>query len=291
MDFVKLYSRAKINIALDVLNKLDNNYHSLKMIMQSTRLSDTVYIRKIPQDDIIIRTNIPWLPTDSRNIVYKTAEMLKTEYEIKEGVSILLLKSIPISAGLAGGSSNCAAALLGIRNLFKLPISNEDLLKKSASLGADVPFCLARGTMLSEGIGEILTPLKPFPKCYIVISKPNINVSTASIFSSLDLNNIKREHDVEKIIYYLNKGDLRQISANMFNVLENVTINKYPSIQTIKNIMIKNNALGSIMTGSGSAVFGIWGSKIEAIKTAKELKYKYNIKETFVTRPFNAYHN
>ena len=290
MDYVKLHAKAKINIGLDVLNKMENGYHSLETIMQSTRLQDTIYIRKIQEDIIDLKTNVSWLPTDSKNLVYKAVMLLKKEFNIKEGVSILLLKSIPVSAGLAGGSSDCAAALVGVRNLFKLPISNKELVLKGSKLGADVAFCLTRGTALAKNIGEALTPLKPFPKCYIVISKPKTSISTETIFSNLNIKNVRSySKDIEKIVYYINKGDLKKISANMFNVLEDIAIPICPKIQQIKDIMLKNRALGSIMSGSGSSVFGIWETKSEASNVASELKNKYNIKETFLTTPFNNY--
>lgn len=289
MNGIKLYARAKINLAIDVLNKMNNGYHNLKMILQTINLFDNIYISKSFCNSISLRTNLHWLPTDSRNLVFKTAQYLRETYDIKYGININLFKRIPVSAGLAGGSTDCASTLIGIRNLFKLPISNEELLIIGKRLGADVPFCLKRGTALAENIGEKLTPLATFPYCYILIAKPPINVSTASIFENLNLENIKERPDIEKIIYYLEKQDLNGISNNLCNVLENVTINKYPIIERIKEIMIKNGALGSLMSGSGSSVFGIYTSKKNVLLSIKELKYKYRINDIFITTPFNTY--
>ncbi|MDE6357759.1 MAG: 4-(cytidine 5'-diphospho)-2-C-methyl-D-erythritol kinase [Eubacteriales bacterium] len=289
MEQVKLFARAKINPALDVIERLDNGYHNLKMILQTINILDTITIYKSKTPEINLKTNIFWLPTDERNLVYKTAQYLKSTYNIKEGINIVLNKNIPISAGLAGGSTDCAATLIGIRNLFKLPVSNDELFKIGKELGADVPFCLLRGTALAEGIGEKLTPIHYFPYCYIVVVKPIVSVSTASIFSSLELDKIKERPDIEKIIYYLEKQDLKNICDNFCNVLETVTIAKYPIIGKIKEIMIEKGALGSLMSGSGSSVFGIYTSKKKAILTIKELKYKYNIKDVFLTTPFNNY--
>lgn len=289
MEQVKLFARAKINPALDVIERLDNGYHNLKMILQTINLLDTIIISKSKENKINLKTNIFWLPTDSRNLVYKTAQYFKENYNIKEGINITLHKKIPVSAGLAGGSTDCAATLIGVRNLFKLPISNDELFKIGKELGADVPFCLLRGTALAEGIGEKLTPIHYFPHCYIVIVKPSISVSTSSVFSSLNLNNIKERPDIEKIIYYLGKQDLENVCKNFCNVLETVTIARHPIIGKIKETMIKKDALGSLMSGSGSAVFGVFKSKKIAVLAIKELKQKYNIRDIFLTTPFNNY--
>ncbi|WP_250278321.1 4-(cytidine 5'-diphospho)-2-C-methyl-D-erythritol kinase [[Clostridium] colinum] len=287
MEKIKLYARAKINPILDVVGKLENGYHSLQMVMQTINLIDTIYIRKTFNNNINLETNIYWLPTDEKNLVYKVAEYLKNEYNIKYGIDIKLIKKIPICAGLAGGSTDCAATLIGIRNLFNLPISNKELLKIGQDFGADVPFCIKRGTYLAEGIGEKLTPLKPFPHCHILIAKPHVSISTASIFQSMDLANINNRPDIEKFIYYLNKQDLEGISKNLCNVLEEVSIKKYPIIADIKENMIKNGALGSLMSGSGSAVFGIFKDKRQAIIAKRSLEKTMRIREVFVTRPFN----
>lgn len=289
MNYVKLYARAKINPALNVIKKLDNGYHSIETIMQSINLVDTIRIEKTDVDNIILTTNLLWLPTDRRNLVYKTAQLLKQTYNIKEGIKINLFKRIPISAGLAGGSTDCAAALIGIRNLFKLPISNEELFNISKSLGADVPFCLMRGTALAKGIGEKLTPLPPFPPCYILIVKPPVSVSTSSVFENLSLENIKARPDIEKIIYCLKTQNLIELCNNMCNVLETVTIKRHPIIEKIKDIMVKKGAMGSLMSGSGSSVFGIFLSKKSAVFASKEIQSKYNIKDIFITKPFNNY--
>lgn len=289
MQRIKLFARAKINLALDVVEKLDNGYHTLKMIMQTINILDSITISKSSSSEIKLKTNISWLPTDNRNLVYKAASYLKESYNIKSGFNIFVNKNIPISAGLAGGSTDCAATLIGIRTLFKLPISNKDLFDIGKTLGADVPFCILRGTALAEGIGEKLTPIHYLPYCYIVVVKPSIGISTASVFSSLNLNNISQRPDIEKIIYYLEKQDLQNICNSFCNVLETVTIDKYPIISKIKNTMLQEGALGSLMSGSGSAVFGIYSSKKQAISALKKIKYKYNIKEIFLTTPFNNY--
>lgn len=289
MERIKLYAKAKINPALDVVERLENGYHSLDMIMQSVSLSDVITISKTFTNTITLRTNVYWLPTDSKNLVYKVAEYLKENYNIKYGMYINLNKNIPVCAGLAGGSSDAAATLIGIRNLFKLPISNEQLLEIGKEFGADIPFCIKRGTYLARGIGEKLTPLKPFPHCYILIVKPSISISTGWVFESLDLANIKERPDIEKIIYYINKQDLEGISQNLCNVLETVSIKRYPIIADIKKCMEENGALGSLMSGSGSAVFGIFKNKKQAIIARRSIYHNLKIKESFITKPFNSF--
>ncbi len=295
MDRVTLFARAKINLALDAIEKLEDGYHSLITIMQTINIIDKIIIvkkranfNKQDKNGISIKTNVSWLPVDDKNIVYRAALYLKQNYNIKENINIFINKNIPISAGLAGGSSDCAASLIGIRNLFRLPISSEELLKMSELFGADVPFCVLRGTALAKGKGERITPLSYLPRCYIVVAKPRFGLSTAQVFENLDLNNIPHP-DIEKIIYYLKKQKLKKVCENLCNVLETVTIPKHPVIRSIKNFMIENGALGSLMSGSGSSVFGIYPSKKEAILAFNQLKYRYKFKEIFLTTPFNNY--
>lgn len=287
MENIKLYARAKINPALDVLERLDNGYHSLEMIMQSLNLCDTIIIEKTATNKIEVSSNISWLATDKKNLVYQSADYLKNQYDIKQGIKINLIKKIPISAGLAGGSTDCAATLIGLRSLFKLPINDETLLSMGKNFGADVPFCIKRGTYLAKGIGEKLTPLPSFPYCYMVVAKPPISLSTAYVFENLNLKNIQKRPDIEKIIYYLEKQDLQNICDNLCNVLESVSIEKYPIIQAIKDDMMKNGAIGSLMSGSGSAVFGVFKNKALAVRAKNSLYQKYKLKELFVTIPFN----
>lgn len=287
MENVKLYARAKINPALNVIEKLDNGYHSLDMIMQSLNLCDTIYIEKTLTNKIEIYSNISWLAKDKKNLVYQCADYLKRQYDIKHGIRINLTKKIPISAGLAGGSTDCATTLIGLRSLFRLPINNEELLEIGKNFGADVPFCIKRGTYLARGIGEKLTPLPSFPYCYILVAKPQVSLSTSYVFENLDLSKVQRRPDIEKIIYYLKKQDLENVSSNLCNVLESVSIKKYPIIKDIKDDMIVNGALGSLMSGSGSSVFGIFKNKAMAVNARNKLYQKYKLKELFVTIPFN----
>ncbi len=287
MDFLKLNARAKINITLDVLRKREDGYHDLSMIMQTINLCDNIFIKKTNNEGIQLKSNISWMPCDSRNLIYQAADVLKQKFNIKDGIYIELTKNIPVAAGLAGGSTDCAATLVGIRNLFKLPLSNEELMAIGKTLGADVPYCIMRGTALAEGIGEKLTPLPPFPNCYVLICKPPINVSTATVFGSLDLAKVEKHPDNNKVIELIKNNDLEGICNNMCNVLENVTIANYPIVADIKKSMLENNALGSMMSGSGPTVFGFYQDYNTALQALKDIRHQFKIKEVYVTTIYN----
>lgn len=286
MDYIQLKARAKINTALDVISRREDGYHELRMVMQSVNLCDTVFIKKQPQG-ITVTSNLVWLPTDRRNLVYRAAEVLKERYDIKSGIQINLQKNIPVAAGLAGGSSDCASTLVGIRNLFSLPISMEELMAVGKELGADVPYCIMRGTALAEGIGEKLTRLPAFPNTYVLLAKPPINVSTATIFGALDINSIDNHPDVEKMIHYIKKQDLKGICDTMGNVLENVTIPLYPVIASIKSAMLDYGAIGSMMSGSGPTVFGFFASYEQGLNALKHIRKTFNTKDVHLTTVFN----
>ena len=287
MHKISIKARAKINISLDVVGKRDDGYHNVKMIMQTINLYDKLNIKKIKNDEIAIKTNLPFLPTDERNLVYKVIKHMKEEYTIKTGIYVELYKTIPVAAGLAGGSSDAAAALIGMNKLFDLNLSIDDLMKIGVGFGADIPYCLLRGTALAEGIGEELTLLKNFPDCYVVLAKPNINVSTAFVYSNLDLNNIKERPNTDDIIRGINNGNIKEICYNMCNVLETVTVNKYSIIGDIKEFMLSNGALGALMSGSGPTVFGIFDDKHKAYNLAYKLKTNNLAKFIYTTTIFN----
>ena len=237
--------------------------------MQTVDLYDKVNIKKIKKDEIILKTNLPFLPTDERNLVYKVVQYMKQEFDITDGVFIDLYKIIPIAAGLAGGSSDAAAAIKGMNKLFHLKLSLEEMLSIGKRFGADIPYCMIGGTALAEGIGEEITYLKDFPKCYIVIGKPHYSVSTPYVFGNLNLEEIHARPDTNLLIQAIENKDLKTISQNLCNVLETVTIQKYPHIQEVKEELIKMGALGALMSGSGSSVFGIFDNKDLAMKAVK----------------------
>ena len=267
---IKLKALAKINLGLDVLGRRDNGYHDVRMIMQSIYLYDNVTIEKKEEAGIHLETNLSYLPVDDKNIAYKAAKMLMDEFQIPGGVKIHLEKHIPVAAGMAGGSSNAAAVLVGMNRLFELNLSQQDLMDRGVKLGADVPYCVMRGTVLAEGIGEILTPLDPMPKCFVLVAKPAIAVSTKVVYEKLDSKEIEDHPDIDAIIDGLKEQNLEKIALSMGNVLETVTVDDYPIIDDIKKVMKDAGALNAMMSGSGPTVFGIFADK----KTAKEAQRK-----------------
>ena len=291
MQQISIRSRAKINITLDVLGKRPDGYHEMCMIMQTVNLYDMVYVRKMHAQGIKLKTNLKWLPNDERNIAYQAAQLFKERYGIDTGISIELNKRIPVASGMAGGSSNAAAVLVAMRSLFrkeiKDKIKDQDLMKLGVQLGADVPYCILRGTALAEGIGEVLRPLPSMPFCYVLLAKPGINVSTPTVFRDLNLADVVEHPPTDKVIEAIKQKDIHTIAKNMGNVLENVTINRHPIIEKIKNLMLKHGALGAMMSGSGPTVFGLYTSKNQAYKTAHKLKLESLAREVFVTTMYN----
>lgn len=280
---------AKINLGLDVLRRKEDGYHEVKMIMQTIRLHDEIHIHKIEEDEIRVRTNLYYLPNNENNLAYKAAKMLKDEFHIPGGISISLKKVIPVAAGMAGGSSDAAAVLFGVNKMFGLKLSMEELQERGVKLGADVPYCIMRGTALAEGIGEKLTALPAMPKCHILIAKPPISVSTKFVYENLHANDLKPEEHppVDAQLEALEEGDLKKLVANMGNVLERVTVPEYPVIEQIKGIMKENGALGAMMSGSGPTVFGIFENYNEAKKAYLTMKKSGLSKQIYLTTPYN----
>lgn len=286
---IKLKARAKINITLDVLNRREDGYHNVKMIMQTLNLYDDIAISKYNEGQIKINANLRWLPINEKNLAYKAAKLIIDNYNVSSGVYIDIHKRIPVAAGLAGGSSDAAAVLVGMNKLFNLNIPIDELMKLGKKIGADVPYCIIRGTVLAEGIGEVLTPLPPFPKCYVLLAKPGIRVSTPWVYQNLDLNNVVKHPDTDLVINYIKQNNIKEISNNILNVLEMVTTKKYPVIDQIKNIMIDNGAMGAMMSGSGPTVFGIYKDKQKAKDTLRELRNGGIAKYVYLTSIFNNF--
>ncbi len=286
MDTIRLKAKAKINLSLDVIGKMDNGYHNLRMIMQTINLHDTIQMKRTKSSKIQIKTNLKWLPADERNIAYKTAELFLKEMNITEGTYIDILKRIPISAGLAGGSSDAAAVLVGLNKLYQTRLTKKELMLLGVQIGADVPFCILRGTALAEGIGDILTPLNPIEDTDILIVKPNINVSTASVYGDLSVPDIKQHPQTEALLEAIQNGDNKFVFNNMYNVLQEVTIPKYPQIQTIKEDMIKQGAIASMMSGSGPTVFGIFEDKDKCQQAGLYFKANCNMREVYYTTTY-----
>lgn len=276
---VKAY--AKINISLDVVGKREDGYHYLRMLMQNVDLYDVISLNRM-KERITISCNKPYVPKDERNLAYKAAECFFQTFQVGGGVEIHIKKNIPVAAGLAGGSSNAAAVLKAMRELFAPNVTDDELLKLGLTIGADVPFCMIGGTALCEGIGEIITPLKPFRNQILVLIKPPFGVSTKEVYESLDITKIYRHPDTEKIIQAMEEENLRDIGSNMRNVLENVTLRKHAVLKEIKDLMTAYGSVGAMMSGSGPTVFGFFEDMLKAQRCYDKLKTKYQ--EVYITR-------
>ena len=263
---MRLRALAKINLGLDILRKREDEYHEVRMIMQTIQMYDVLKMKKVKKPGISLSVNYPYIPSDERNLVYKAAKLLMDEFQVKEGVDICLEKFIPVAAGMAGGSSDAAAAMVGINQLFKLGLSERELMDRAVNIGADVPYCIMRGTALAEGIGEKLTRIAQIPDCFVLIGKPGISVSTKMAYESLQLDKISSHPDIDGMIRDIENGDLLTMTEKMGNVFEPGIIEKYPVIGEIKDLMEDNGALKAMMSGSGPTVFGIFDDceKMEA---------------------------
>lgn len=272
---------AKINLSLDVVGKREDGYHLLKMIMQSIDLYDLLCVVKA-KEGIDITCNKYYVPVDERNLAYKAAKLFIEHYGIDGGVNIHINKNIPVAAGLAGGSTDAAAVLKCMRDIYKPEVNDEKLKGLGLKIGADVPYCVTGGTALCEGIGEIVTSLKPFRDKILVLVKPGFGVSTKEVYSNLDISKINRRPNTAGLIDAMEKGNLDFVSKAMRNVLENVTIRKHSTLRGIKNDMLNMGALGSLMSGSGPSVFGLFDDMLSAQRCYDKMKTKY--KEVFITR-------
>ncbi len=283
---MRLRAMAKINLGLDIIGKREDGYHEVRMIMQTIRMYDVLEIRKKSSPGISLSTNLPYIPCDERNLVYKAAKILMDEFHVEEGLSMKLTKSVPVAAGMAGGSSDAAAAFVGVNRLFHLGLSQEELMKRAVQVGADVPYCVMRGTALAEGIGEKLTRLPDLPGCYILIGKPGINVSTRTAYENLDLNEIRRRPDIDGMIRDIKNKDLYSMTGKMENVFEPGIMAKYPVIREIRDLMEKQGALKAMMSGSGPTVFGIFDDAGKMQNAARALKKSGLAKTVFATRTY-----
>ncbi len=288
MDKLELKALAKINLGLDVLGRRENGYHDVRMVMQTIHLYDDVILEKTKEPGIHLETNLSYLPVDENNIAYKAAKLLRDEFGITEGIRIRLKKFIPVAAGMAGGSTNAAAVLFGMNRMYGLGLTEQQLKDRGVKLGADVPYCIMRGTVLAEGIGEILTPLPPMPKCYVLIAKPGISVSTKIVYEKFDALKDVEHPDIDRLMLGLENGKLAEVASSMGNVLEGVTIGLYPVIENIKQVMIQEGALNAMMSGSGPTVFGIFEDRRTAKKAYNVLKEKKLAKQIYVTNIHNT---
>ncbi len=272
MREIRLRALAKINLCLDVLGKREDGYHEVRMVMQTLNIFDKLNVRISQEPGIRIVTNLSYLPVNENNLVYRAARMLMDEFGIREGLDIDLYKYIPVAAGMAGGSSDAAAVIFAMNKLFRLGLSLERMMERGVQIGADVPYCLMRGTALAEGIGERLTRLAPCPPCYVLVAKPPVNVSTKFVYGNLKADQLSCHPDVDGFIEAMEAGDFHAMAALMGNVLETVTVPAYPIIDRIKQFMMEHGAIGAMMSGSGPTVFGIYTDLTAAKQTFYELK-------------------
>ena len=282
VDSIVIKAMAKVNLGLDVLRRRENGYHDVKMVMQTVNLYDTLTLSKI-DEGIVITTNTGELPLNEDNLIYKAAKLLLEYVDKKAGVSIHLDKQIPIAAGMAGGSTDAASTLLGINELYNLDLTKGELAEVGVKIGADVPYCIYGGTYLSEGIGEVLTKLPDAPDCYVVIAKPGIGVSTKYVYENLHIETVEKHPDIDGMIDAIKTGSLDGVTEKMENVLETVTIKRYPEIETMKKCLLENGAENALMSGSGPTVFGIFKEEKIAKQALSKLQKTGLVKNGFVT--------
>ena len=289
---LSLKAYGKINLGLDVLRRREDGYHDVRMIMQTVGIFDRVDLIWKEEPGIQVETNLYYLPTNENNLVHKAAKLLMDEFQVQEGLLIRLRKFIPVAAGMAGGSSDAAAVLFGVNKMFRLGLTTEELMQRGVKIGADVPYCILRGTALSEGIGEVLTSLPPVPQCQVLVAKPGINVSTKFVYENLHANDLRPEQhpDIDGMIRAIKAQDLQGIADKLGNVLETVTVKEYPVIQEIKDKMVEFGAIGSLMSGSGPTVFGLFTNPKAAQQAYEELRYGESsglAKQVYLTNFYN----
>lgn len=284
---ISLKALAKINLGLDVVRRREDGYHEVRMIMQTIQLYDRLDIKRTQEPGIQIQTNLSFLPVNENNLIYKAAKLLMDEFSITDGVSVKLDKRIPVAAGMAGGSTDAAAMLIGVNRLFSLGLTKRQLMERGVQIGADVPYCIMRGTALAEGIGEALSPLPPMVKCPVLIAKPSISVSTKFVYQNLKLDDTTIHPDINRLIDDIKAKNLHDIAAHMGNVLETVTIPNYPVIDEIKKHMLSNGAVGAMMSGSGPTVFGLFDDEDTAKKAYKAMRSSHLARQVYLTSVYN----
>lgn len=287
MKKLVLKSLAKINLSLDVLGRRKDGYHDVEMVMQTVYLSDTVELRLRSDERITLESNLPYLPCDSRNIAVKAARALFDYVHTSSGVHIRLNKQIPVAAGLAGGSSNAAAVLFGLNRLLDLGLSTKELADIGVKIGADVPYCLWRGTALAQGIGEKITLLPPMPPCTVLLAKPPVSVSTRDVYEALAHSGACRHPQTEKVIESIRRRDISMFAEAMGNVLEPVTEQMHPVVGDLRRCMLENGAYAAMMSGSGPTVFGLFTDRERAKYVRRKIIASGMAKQVYVTKIHN----
>ena len=292
MDKLNYKARAKINLGLDVCRRLENGYHEVKMVMQTVDIYDELEFKKRNDPDIILSVNSrDYLGDLENNLIFKAAKLMREWYNISQGIEIKLRKNIPVAAGTAGGSTDAAATMIAINEMFELGLSKEELMERAVSLGADIPFCILGGTALAQGIGEKLISLPAPPKASLLVVKPPIMVPTKWVYENLHLDKIEKHPDIDGMIDALKEGNLRGITERMENVMESVTEQAYPIITDIKKMMLGNGALNAVMSGSGPSIFGVFldeeTANTAAVYVDQTLKTKEIEAQVMVTEFYN----
>ena len=287
MKEISVKALAKINLGLDVVRRREDGYHEVRMIMQTIHLFDCLEIKKTSSGGITMTTNLSFLPTNENNLVYQAAKLLKDEFGIRDGIDIRLHKHIPVSAGMAGGSTDAAAVLYGMNRMFQLGLKRDELMRRGVKIGADVPYCIMRGTALAEGIGEKLTALPPMVKCPVLIAKPPISVSTKFVYEHLKLDETTVHPDIDRLVEDIRQKDLAKIAADMGNVLETVTIPNYPVIAEIKEHMLRHGAVNAMMSGSGPTVFGLFEDTAQAREAYESMQASGLARQVYLTSIYN----
>jgi len=284
MKEVKRIANAKINLGLDVVTKREDGYHDLRMVMETITLHDKLRLKKIRKDEVVLKTNLPYLPTDERNLVVQIIHHIKKKYNIGTGVFADLYKVIPVGAGLAGGSADAAQTILGMNELFDLGMTMDEMLAMGVQFGADIPYCILGGAMLAEGIGDQLSAIHQ-PMCLeLVVVKPKVSVSTPYVFKHLKAESIVNHPNIDALVKALNEENLDEVIQYMGNVLEEVTFEGYPQVLEVKKAIMATGAKGALMSGSGSAVFGIYNSREDCKIAAKKLSTNPLVRNAFVAQ-------
>lgn len=279
--FINAYG--KINLGLDVLRRREDGYHEVKMVMQTVRLHDKVRLRREKEPGIRVASNLSFLPTGPNNLAYRASQLLMEEFGISDGLDIYLEKRIPVAAGMAGGSADCAAVLWGVNRMFGLGLSLEELKERGVTLGADVPYCLMRGTALAEGIGEKLTALPPAPGRTLLIAKPPISLSTKYIYTHLTLDEKTVHPDIDGMVEAIRQGDFGGMVSRLGNVLESAALPGHPQIEQIKKLMLAHGARGALMSGSGPTVFGFFDDIRQARRAGNACRKQKLARQVYVT--------
>ena len=278
---------AKINLGLDVLGKRDDGYHLVKMIMQNVDIYDTLIFTRTTDGKVTLKANDDTIPVDDSNLICKVARQLQEKYSVTYGAEIELVKRIPVAAGMAGGSTDGAAAYRALNELWELGLSDKELCELAVKLGADIPYCIIGGTALSEGIGEVLTPIEGKAKYHLVVAKPDIMVSTGWVYTELDSTEITRHPDIDAVKAAIEEGDVKRMCSEIHNVLEPVTTAKYEVIKGIEKVLEDSGAVKAFMTGSGPTVFAVFDNEDKAKKGFEAVKKSGLAPQLFLTKPID----